>query len=170
MATNFSPCKGSYVLNQFPSNVMFGMNGFYISASGAIQGHRGPHVFSFHMVFNAQDFISRHCTAELEIIFGLKAFLPPKIFVIANFELFNASAAYFLDDFSQFVTPSQLEQYLSHNRIFTFFSNETLKLSFLQYSSQSLEYFVWEILTTGPFIKVFYNIIGKIALKKMETI
>ena len=28
MATNFSPCKGSYVLNQFPSNVMFAMNGF----------------------------------------------------------------------------------------------------------------------------------------------
>ena len=28
MATSFSPCKGSYVLNQFPSNVMFGMNGF----------------------------------------------------------------------------------------------------------------------------------------------
>ena len=42
MATNFSPCKGSYVLNQFPSNVMFGMNGFHVSASGAIQGHRGP--------------------------------------------------------------------------------------------------------------------------------
>ena len=42
MATNFSPCKGSYVLNQFPSNVMFGMNGFHISASGAIQGHHGP--------------------------------------------------------------------------------------------------------------------------------
>ena len=42
MATNFSPCKGSYVLNQFPSNVMFGMNGFYVSASGAIQGHHGP--------------------------------------------------------------------------------------------------------------------------------
>ena len=41
MATNFSPCKGSYVLNQFPSNVMFGMNGFHISASGAIQGHHG---------------------------------------------------------------------------------------------------------------------------------
>ena len=39
MATNFSPCKGSYVLNQFPSNVMFGMNGFHVSASGAIQGH-----------------------------------------------------------------------------------------------------------------------------------
>ena len=38
MATNFSPCKGSYVLNQFPSNVMFGMNGFHVSASGAIQG------------------------------------------------------------------------------------------------------------------------------------
>ena len=42
MATNFSPCKGSYVLNQFPSNVMFGMNGFHISASGAIQGHHAP--------------------------------------------------------------------------------------------------------------------------------
>ena len=42
MGTNFSPCKGSYVLNQFPSNVMFGMNGFHVSASGAIQGHHGP--------------------------------------------------------------------------------------------------------------------------------
>ena len=42
MATNFSPCKGSYVLNHFPSNVMFGMNGFRVSASGAIQGHHGP--------------------------------------------------------------------------------------------------------------------------------
>ena len=44
MATNFSPCKGSYVLNQFPSNVMFGMNGFHVSASGAIPGHHGPFV------------------------------------------------------------------------------------------------------------------------------
>ena len=42
MATNFSPCKGSYVLNQFQSNVMFGMNGFHVSASGAIQGRHGP--------------------------------------------------------------------------------------------------------------------------------
>ena len=42
MAANFSPCMGSYVLNQFPSNVMFGMNGFHVSASGAIQGHHGP--------------------------------------------------------------------------------------------------------------------------------
>ena len=41
MATKFSPCKGSYVLDQFPSNVMFGMNGFHVSASGAIQGHHG---------------------------------------------------------------------------------------------------------------------------------
>ena len=41
MATNFSLCKGSYVSNQFPSNVMFGMNGFHVSASGAIQGHHG---------------------------------------------------------------------------------------------------------------------------------
>ena len=47
MATNFSPCKGSYVLNQFPSNVMFGMNGFHLSASGAIQGHHGPLVIFF---------------------------------------------------------------------------------------------------------------------------
>ena len=51
MATSFSPCKGSYVLNQFPSNVMFGMNGFHISASGAIQGHHGPLVkFTFGLV------------------------------------------------------------------------------------------------------------------------
>ena len=48
MATKFSPCKGSYVLNQFPSNVMFGMNGFHVSASGAIQGHHGPLVLSTH--------------------------------------------------------------------------------------------------------------------------
>ena len=42
MATNFSPCKGSYVLNQFPSIVMFGMKGLHVSASEAIQGHHGP--------------------------------------------------------------------------------------------------------------------------------
>ena len=48
MATNFSPCKGSYVLNQFPSNVMFGMNGFHVSASGAIQGHHGPLVWKIN--------------------------------------------------------------------------------------------------------------------------
>ena len=50
MATNFSPCKGSYVLNQFPSNVMFGMNGFHVSASGAIQGHHGPFVLLRHFI------------------------------------------------------------------------------------------------------------------------
>ena len=49
MATNFSPCKGSYVLNQFPSNVMFGMNGFHVSASGAIQGHHGPLVIEIFL-------------------------------------------------------------------------------------------------------------------------
>ena len=49
MATKFSPCKGSYVLNQFPSNVMFGMNGFHVSASGAIQGHHGPLVILFRL-------------------------------------------------------------------------------------------------------------------------
>ena len=42
MAANFSPFKGSYVLNQFLRNVMFGMNGFHVSSSGAIQGHHGP--------------------------------------------------------------------------------------------------------------------------------
>ena len=42
MATNFSPSLGSYVLNQFPSIVMFGMKGFYVSASGVIQGHHCP--------------------------------------------------------------------------------------------------------------------------------
>ena len=42
MATNFSPSQGSYVLNQFPSIVMFGMKGFYISARGVIEGHHGP--------------------------------------------------------------------------------------------------------------------------------
>ena len=50
MATKFSPCKGSYVLNQFPSNVMFGMNGIHVSASGAIQGHHGPLVHSHYFV------------------------------------------------------------------------------------------------------------------------
>ena len=50
MATKFSPCKGSYVLNQFPSNVMFSMNGFHLSASGAIQGHHGPLVFTIAQV------------------------------------------------------------------------------------------------------------------------
>ena len=45
MATNFRPCKGSYSLNQFPSDVMLGMNGFYVSTSGAIQGHHVPFVW-----------------------------------------------------------------------------------------------------------------------------
>ena len=45
MATNFGPSLGSYVLNQFPSIIMFGMKGFYISTSGAIQGHHGPVVY-----------------------------------------------------------------------------------------------------------------------------
>ena len=54
MATNFSPCKGSSVLNQFSSNVMFGMNGFHVSASGAIQGHHGPLVcYCYISIINA---------------------------------------------------------------------------------------------------------------------
>ena len=57
MATNFSPCKGSYVLNQFPSNVMFGMNGFHVSASGAIQGHHGPLVFHFHRLIESVPYV-----------------------------------------------------------------------------------------------------------------
>ena len=47
MATNFSPSCGSSVLNQFPSILMFGIKGIYISASGAIQGHHGPLVNNF---------------------------------------------------------------------------------------------------------------------------
>ena len=39
MAINFSL---SYVLNQFPIIVMFGMKGVYVSASGTIHGHHGP--------------------------------------------------------------------------------------------------------------------------------
>ena len=46
MATNIRPCKGSYALTQFPSGVMFGMYGFHVSASGAIQGHHGPLVMT----------------------------------------------------------------------------------------------------------------------------
>ena len=63
MATNFSPCKGSYVLNQFPSNVMFGMNGFHVSASGAIQGHHGPLVG--HRTTQISDKIVRYRLSNL---------------------------------------------------------------------------------------------------------
>ena len=56
MATNFCPCKGSYVLNQFPSNVMFGMNGFHVSASGAIQGHHGPLVLLLFLGLCGKEF------------------------------------------------------------------------------------------------------------------
>ena len=42
MATSFSPCKRSFVLNQFPSNVMFGMNGFHVSASeNVVESNKG---------------------------------------------------------------------------------------------------------------------------------
>ena len=61
MATNFSPCKGSYVLNQFPSDVMFGMNGFHVSASGAIQGHHGPLVYNVsNILHDISDPTSKH--------------------------------------------------------------------------------------------------------------
>ena len=42
MAANLSLSQAFYVLNLFPSFVMFGMNGFYVSASEEIQGHHGP--------------------------------------------------------------------------------------------------------------------------------
>ena len=61
MATNFSPCKGSYVLNQFPSNVMFGMNGFHLSARGAIQGHHGPLVFYCQLIFFLTFVVIKEC-------------------------------------------------------------------------------------------------------------
>ena len=51
MTTSFSPCKGSYVLNLFPSIVMFGMKGFHVSASGAIQGHDGPLVCTHNFTY-----------------------------------------------------------------------------------------------------------------------
>ena len=68
MATNFSPCKGSYVLNQFPSNVMFGMNGFHVSASGAIQGQHGPLVFFLQSL------------TKLELVFNLTIVKSHQIF------------------------------------------------------------------------------------------
>ena len=70
MATNFSPCKGSYVLNQFPSNVMFGMNGFHISASGAIQGHHGPLVYIFLQCIS----ILGYRRANFETMYGFNPF------------------------------------------------------------------------------------------------
>ena len=51
MATYFSP----YILNQFQSIVMFDKKGFYVSASGVIQGHHGPLVFFSYcplLIFN----------------------------------------------------------------------------------------------------------------------
>ena len=42
VATNLSPSQGSYVSNHFPSILMFGLKGFYMSASGVIQGHHDP--------------------------------------------------------------------------------------------------------------------------------
>ena len=67
MATNFSPCKGSYVLNQFPSNVMFGMNGFHVSASGAIQGHHGPLVY-FHTWILSDAYLQNYSSYGYEIL------------------------------------------------------------------------------------------------------
>ena len=65
MATNFSPCKRSYVLNQFPSNVMFGMNVFHVSARGAIQGHHCPIV----MLICQTEFIIQAILTELGAFF-----------------------------------------------------------------------------------------------------
>ena len=80
MATNFSPCKGPYVLNQFPSNVMFGMNGFHVSASGAIQGHHGPLVLSLSvrphkLNVKTLDFPITLKLTYLQGLFGMNAYL-----------------------------------------------------------------------------------------------
>ena len=64
MATNFSPCKGSYVFNQFPSNVMFGMNGFHVSASGAIQGHHDPLVYCSFTNFGTFFLVNKDTSAK----------------------------------------------------------------------------------------------------------
>ena len=58
MATNFCPCKGSYALNQCPSDVMFGMNGFHVSSSGVIQGHQGPLVIDIYQLSTLKSWIA----------------------------------------------------------------------------------------------------------------
>ena len=68
MATNFSPCKGSYLLNQIPSNVMFGMNGFHVSASGAIQGHHGPLVFMYFHYKSFKNTVGKGEIAQSEVM------------------------------------------------------------------------------------------------------
>ena len=52
MVINFSSSYGSYVSNQFPSIVMFGMKGVYVPASGTIQGHHGPLVLFILPLFH----------------------------------------------------------------------------------------------------------------------
>ena len=76
MATKFSPCKGSYVLNQFPSNVMFGMNGFHVSASGAIQGHHGPLVYIVHSKNNLKTLVGKGKIARYKkfLLFPTRSF------------------------------------------------------------------------------------------------
>ena len=83
MATNFSPCKGSYVLNQFPSNVMFGMNGFHVSASGAIQGHHGPLVFFFFFFFSSPEhevLMVSFCDRPMSVVHKGPTWLSGKVF------------------------------------------------------------------------------------------
>ena len=70
MATNFRLCKRSYVLNQFPSNVMFGMNAFHVSASGAIQDHHGPLVFSPNTFIPHVDLSSELCWAFVTVLYS----------------------------------------------------------------------------------------------------
>ena len=66
MATNFSPSLWSYVLNQFPSVVTFGMKGFYVSATGAIQGHHGPLV----PVSLQYPYVTTKCLSEASLIWA----------------------------------------------------------------------------------------------------
>ena len=81
MATNFSPCKGSYVLNQFPSNVMFGMNGFHVSASGAIQDHHGPLVlYTEQMAYITR--INTYHTISYHIIGTVRALTERALFIL----------------------------------------------------------------------------------------
>ena len=49
MATNFSPVLGVLCFKPIPKYCSVWYEGFYVSASGAIQGHHGPLVsFHFH--------------------------------------------------------------------------------------------------------------------------
>ena len=74
MATNFSPCKGSYVLNQFPSNVMFAMNGFTYQP---VERYRAMMALLFHWCISEIYSLSNHTILNMS---QLKASAYDKLF------------------------------------------------------------------------------------------